>query len=74
MTQHFDPNLIDDIIERADRLGGSYQENRCTPVIAKFSRFKFGQQVLSQRSNKLSIYLNLSTATHVYRAYKCVHA
>lgn len=71
MTQHIDPNLIDDIIERADLLGGSYQENRRTPVIAKFSRSKFGQQALSQPSNKISIYLNLSTATYVYRACKC---
>lgn len=29
MMQHIDPNLTDDIIECAHRLGGSYQENSC---------------------------------------------
>ncbi|KAH8025770.1 hypothetical protein HPB51_011448 [Rhipicephalus microplus] len=50
LMQHVDPNITDDVIERAHRLGGSYQENRCRPVIVKFSRFKLRQQVLFKRA------------------------
>lgn len=71
LTQHVDPNITDDVIERAHRLGGSYQENRCRPVIVKFSRFKLRQQVLFKRAKfkgiNVSVTEDLSIATRVAR-------